>query len=125
METITFIPTQNKIRWNGPGRKLNGKLYSIISNVNNILELIIRNTLKFNKLTSSDEICEYLFILRNGSVTDQNIDLDAESIENICNTLCLNKGVLIKLKKNNQSFYKLNYKENEYVTPCMYESGNK
>jgi hypothetical protein len=77
--------------------------------------LIIRNTLKFNKLTSSNEIYENLIAFQNIQIEESDSEnaIDIDTIENICDTLCVNKGVLIKLKKNNECFYKLNITENE------------
>ena len=44
--------------------------------------------------------------------------MDSNNIENICDALCTRNGVLIKLKKNNGSFYKLNFHENLLAGNC-------
>lgn len=115
MGTMTFIPIYKRTRWPVRKEKLDGKLYSVINNINFlILELIIRNTLNYNKLTSADEIYENLTVCKNATFTglDIEIEIDVDSIISICDALCSNKGVLIKLKKNDECFYKLNYQEN-------------
>ena len=114
MGTMTFIPIYKRTRWPVRKEKLDGKLYSIINNINFlILELINRNTFKYKKLTSADEIYESLIIHKNATFTglDIEIEIDVETIISICDALCSNKGVLIKLKKNDEYFYKLNYQE--------------
>jgi hypothetical protein len=72
------------------------------------LELIIINTLQFNKLTSAEEIYEKLIL--DYSEHEQENVIDIDTIENICQELCNNNGVLIKLTKNNTWLYKLNHK---------------
>ncbi len=111
MVSITFIPTSSRIKYSANlEKKLSGKDYSLIRNINLILELIISNTLRYNKLTSTDEIYENLKTFQNSNVPyeEKEVELDVNSIENICNIFCEGKGVLIKLKRNNECFYKLN-----------------
>jgi hypothetical protein len=114
MESITFVPTYKKIKSSSLGKKLMVKEYSLINNINIILELIIRNTLKFNKLTSTDEIYDNLTGLHDNTVSDleRESEADINTIEKICDIFCENNGVLIKLKKNDECFYKLNYHQN-------------
>jgi hypothetical protein len=113
MGSIKFIPTQKRIRWPGRGKILNNKTYALIANINFILEMIIRNTIKFNKLTSADEIYENLMsVLSNGAANPAVVyEMDVITIIDICDALCGEKGVLIKLKKNDESLYRLNYHE--------------
>lgn len=112
MEPITITPTTKKINWSPRETKLTDKSYSLISHINFILEQIIINTLQYNKLTSADEIFEKLITVHNETVPELeiDIDLDLDTVENICQSLCMNNGVLITLIKNNMSYYKLNHK---------------
>jgi len=114
METLTYISTDNRAKLAGRGKKLNDKSYSLITKINLILEPVIRNTLKFNKFTSVDEIYDNLIALQNSTVSDLDIEMDLSlgTIENICDALSANKGVLIKLRSNDESLYKLNCLEN-------------
>lgn len=110
MEQITITPTAKKVNWSPRETKLTDKSYSLISHINFILEQIIINTLQYNKLTSADEIFERLITVRNETVPEVEIDIDLDTVENICQSLCMNNGVLISLIKNNMSYYKLNHK---------------
>ena len=94
-----------------PGRQriLSDKEYSLINQMNNILELVIMNTLQFNKLTSAEEILDKLIYVHDENSTDQEFDMDIDTVENICQLLCTKNGILIKLVKNNVNFYKLNH----------------
>lgn len=114
METITFKPAYSSIKHAGRGPKLTGHDFSLINNISLILELIIRNTLKFNKLTSADEIYEDMAYLQNYGAPESESGgkLDIKSIESICEVLCVKNGILIKLEKNLKVYYKLKYKEN-------------
>ena len=113
METIKFIPNYNRNR-NSFGRNMlkYGKA-AIISDFNIILELVIRNTLKYNKLTSVDEILDSIAFQnvekKPGTVPEYGIDIN--SIKNLCDALCVNNGVLIKFEKQGMSYFKLNLKE--------------
>ena len=111
METMTFTPNYDALKQSSHRiYKLNGKEHSFISNINLILELIIKNTLKFNKLTSSDEIYDSLMSLTNNDNSDlnKNYEMEVNWIESICDILCANNGILIKLQKKDECFYKLN-----------------
>ena len=111
METMTFIPTNNRV--SPRSKKLNGREYLFIENINFILELIIRNTLKFNKLTSPEEIFESFSLIRNPtSAPDINIEMDVNTIENICDKFCSKNGILIKLVNKDECYYKLNNHNN-------------
>lgn len=114
MGSINDTPAYKGINWSRRLNKLNAKEYSLIGNVNIILEVIIKNTLKFNKLTSAEEIYEDMISVQNDKVLEieSNKKVDITSIENLCEALCMNNGVLIKLETNGKSYYKLNYKEN-------------
>jgi hypothetical protein len=114
METIKFVA--NKVR---PQRNMNNKKLStseicLINSINLILEVIITGSVKFNKLTSAEEIQEKLFAYINEGSPDKHgcKDLDIEAIKFICDAFCVEKGVLIKMKKNNECYYKLNHLEN-------------
>jgi hypothetical protein len=110
METITFIPNYHKIRWSGNGEKASISTTSFLTPVNLILELVIRNTLKFNKLTSAEEIYEGIMVRTEGDTEyEREEKIDINSIENICEVLCRNSGVLLKLERNGKRYYKLNY----------------
>jgi hypothetical protein len=106
MESIILSPVP-KSKNTGHERELKEEDYSLIRYINFILELIIINTLQYNKLTSSEEIFEKLVA---DSISSSDAGIDIVTIENICQELCSNNGVLIKLKKNNICFYKLNHK---------------
>lgn len=107
METMTLPQPSEGIKYAGE-RKLSVEAHSIIRHINFILELIIINTLQFNKLTSTEEIYEKLIL--DYSEHEQENVIDIDTIENICQELCNNNGVLIKLTKNNIWLYKLNHK---------------
>jgi hypothetical protein len=111
MESITFKPTYRRTSSDLNEKKLNSKTYSLISKINFVLEIIVRNTLKFNKLTSPEEIFER-YLAQNEStdaISDIITDLDIDQIKKICDAMCKTKGVLVKLSKNEENFYKLNY----------------
>ncbi len=110
MEEITITRTAKKIKWPVREKKLTENSYSLINRINIILELIIINTLQFNKLTSVEEIFEKLVTVQNENNPDMAIDIDLDAVENICQALCMNNGVLINLVKNNTCYFKLNHK---------------
>jgi hypothetical protein len=107
METMTLPQTSEKIKY-AEESKLSREAHSIIRHINFILELIIINTLQFNKLISAEEIYEKLILDYSEHERENLIDINI--IENICQELCNNNGVLIKLRKNNIWLYKLNHK---------------
>lgn len=113
METITFIPNRDKTRKSVGGRRLNYEESSIINEISTILKLVLRNTLKFNKLTCADEIYNEIAFFNNNVVNgiEPDKEVDLNSIRILCNALCMNNGVLIKIEKNGKSYFKLNYQE--------------
>jgi hypothetical protein len=113
METIKFIPNYNRNRNTFGRNMLNYGKAAIISDFNIILELVIRNTLKFNKLTSADEIFDSVAFhnIEKTPGTKQEYEIDINSIKNLCDALCVNNGVLIKFEKKGMSYFKLNLKE--------------
>jgi hypothetical protein len=111
MESITIAPAPRKIKWPGKEGKLNKEAYDLLGQINTILELIIINTLQYNKLTIGEEILEKLISVHYVKSPEMEIDIDLERIENICNALCADNGVLVKLVKNNTNYYKLNHKK--------------
>ncbi len=111
MESITIAPASKKINWVGHEKKLNKEAYDLIWQINIILELIIINTLQYNKLTIGEEILEKLVSVSYEKDPKMEFDIDLETIDNICNALCVDNGVLIKLVKNDTSYYKLNHKK--------------
>lgn len=111
METITYVPVSKKIKWSVPEKNLNKDSYDLIGHINVILEYIIINTLQYNKLTSVDDILERLVnVYFDDDDPEKEIHIDLPMIDNICDALCSNNGVLIKLVKNNKNYYKLNHK---------------
>ena len=110
METITIAPASQKLKWGGR-EKLSKEAYDLIAHINIILELIIINTLQYNKLTIAEEILEKLVSVQFEKDPKMEIDADLETIDNICNALCAENGVLVKLVKNNTNYYKLNHKK--------------
>ena len=109
MDKITIAAPVKRSGFTGRQRILSDKEYSLINQMNNILELVIMNTLQFNKLTSAEEILDKLIYVHDENSTDQELDLDIDTVENICQLLCTKNGILIKLVKNNVNFYKLNH----------------
>ena len=107
MEATTLTPTYNRIKRSGRDEEFTSKSNNIINTVNFILELIIKNTIQYNKFTLTDEIYER--IINISTETKQVIDTDINTIENICDTLSGNNGILIKLTKNKLNYYKLNH----------------
>ena len=107
MEATTLNPTYNRIKWSGRDEEFSNKSNNIINTVNFILELIIKNTIQYNKFTLTDEIYERIINISNE--TKQVIDTDIYMIENICEALSANNGILIKLTKNKLNYYKLNH----------------
>jgi len=111
MDPITLTRHTKRGRLLGTKRVLSDKEYSLINQMNVMLELIIMNTLEFNKLTSAGEIMEKLtFIYEESNENEFEMDIDIDTIENICQLLCNSNGLLIKLVKNNVNYYKLNTK---------------
>jgi hypothetical protein len=112
MDPITLTKHTKRSRLLGTKRVLSVKEYSLINQLNVILELIIMNTLEFNKLTSTGEIMEKLTFIYVESINENEfeLDIDIDTIEDICQLLCNNNGLLIKLVKNNVNYYKLNTK---------------
>jgi hypothetical protein len=70
-----------------------------LNKVNQILEVVIRNTLQLNKFTTIDEIFESL-----------HMSIDLYTIENICEAMTENDGILIKYVNRSKVCYKLNGK---------------
>jgi hypothetical protein len=110
MDTQTLITQSKRTRLLGVKRILTDKENSLINQMNVMLDLIIMNTLEFNKLTSAGEIMEKLSFVHEETFREQDFDWDTDTIENICQMLCSNNGILIKLVKNNVNYYKLNHK---------------
>ena len=110
METFKNIELHNNNLYWSYKQKLNDKENSLIWSINYILELIIKNTLTYNKLTSAGEIHESLTLFLNESPQEQDDKYAISSIENICDALCENNGVLKKYEINVKKYYKLNYK---------------
>jgi hypothetical protein len=110
METITFIPTNNRTRPGEPGSIADNNARPIFGKINFILSMVMRNTLKFNKLTSADEITEHFIALYDESDRKPGFFLDHDAVENICDILSKDIGILLKLRKNDKSYYKLNFK---------------
>jgi hypothetical protein len=117
METIKFIPNYDKIRLPGNVKKLNRQASLIISNINFILEMIIRNTLNFNKPTSVDEIYDSLWVQQNDPAGKSDLDMDEETIRYICDSMCSAKGILLKFRNNNKNYYKLKFQDDKYSHP--------
>ena len=111
MEIMTIAPASQKIKWAVHEKKLSKEAYDLIGQINIILELIIINTLQYNKLTIAEEILEKLVSVYYDKDPKMEIDTDLEKIDNICNALCRENGVLIKLVKNSTNYYKLNHKK--------------
>lgn len=109
MDKIIVAPSVKRSGLPGTQRILSDKEYTLINQMNNILELVIMNTMQFNKLTSAEEILDKLIYVHDENSTDEEFDLDIDTIENICQLLCTRNGILIKLVKNNVNFYKLNH----------------
>ena len=89
METLSIKTDCNRIKWQERGQNLNCRSSSLIHNINLILELIIRNTLKYNKFTSAEEVFEYVLTLHGGNAfqnSDQELELvlDKEIIVFLC-----------------------------------------
>lgn len=80
-------------------RSLRNYSFLLLHNVNQVLEIIIKNTLKLNKFTTIDEIRENLHSVSADSV-----------IEDICDTLSQNDGILIKYIHKDKISYRLNSK---------------
>jgi hypothetical protein len=74
--------------------------YKLINNVDQILETVISNTLKYNKFTTVEEIYD------NQSIKN----IDKFTIESICEALCLNEGLLIKIINGHKIGYRLHSK---------------
>jgi hypothetical protein len=110
MESMTLTPVSKRVKWIEGEKKLNVEAYELINHINIMLELIIVNTLQFNKLTQADEILEKLLAVYYETETQADLNINIETIDNICNALCENNGVLVKLVKKNINYYKLNHK---------------
>ncbi len=110
MDELTITRTSKKINWAGREKILTEQSFYLINCINFILELIIINTLQYNKLTSIDEIFNNTVKTHTEINPDGESDIDIETVENICQALCMNNGVLVNLVKNNISYYKLNHK---------------
>ena len=108
MDPITLTPTAMRTNLLERKRILSDNEYSLISQINVMLELVIMNTLEFNKLTSTQEILDKLIYVHENT-PDQDFGMDIDTIENICQLLCMNHGILIKLVKNDVNYYKLNH----------------
>ncbi len=100
-EKRTTLPERKRI--------LTDKEYELINQISEILGLVIMNTLEFNKLTSAQEIFEKMIYVHDEKNSGQDLDIDLETVENICQLLCSNRGILVMLVKNNVAYYKLNH----------------
>ena len=107
METMTLNQPSEEIKY-VQEKKLSEQAHVLVKHINFILEQIIINTLQFNKLTSAEEIFEKF--IADYTVNELENTIDSMKIEDICQELCNNNGVLIKLTKNNTWLYKLNHK---------------
>jgi hypothetical protein len=114
METITFIPAKNRTKRIITEHKIDTRSYLIINIIGIFLETIIKNTLKFNKLTSPVEVYDEIVYRQTERPWEIEIDneIDIDLIEIICGALCKNNKVLIKLEINGRAYYKLNSNEN-------------
>lgn len=110
METITLTSASKSIRYDVIEKKMNDEAFTLIRHINFILEMIIINTLQYNKLTSAEEIYEKMIAEYPDKQLELENEIDSGVVDNICHELCNNNGVLIKLTKNNMRFYKLNHK---------------
>jgi hypothetical protein len=113
METITFIPGYNKVKRSMGRKKLFEREFSLISDINLILELVIRNSLKFNKLTSADEIFNTIALVKDERISgiESELESGAMSMIDLCNALSENNGILLKLEKNGEIYFKLNFEK--------------
>ena len=93
---IKEITTPNTIGKVG----LNDYAFKLISDIDLILEMVLHNTLKYNKFTTAEDIFDNQEI--------KNIDI--YTIEYICDALSLNDRVLIKFINGNKASYKLSSK---------------
>jgi hypothetical protein len=114
MGTITFIPAKNMTKRTLHGYKIDTRSYLIINIIRIILETIVKNTLKFNKLTSTDEVYDDIVYRQTERPMEIGFDdeIDIKLIEKTCGALCKGNKVLIKLEINGKAYYKLNSNEN-------------
>lgn len=94
-KTRTLVTTKETAE-----RSLKNYSFLLLHNVNQILEIVIRNTLQLNKFTTIDEIRENIHM----------VTVDTPSIEDICDTLSQNDGLLIKYIHKDKVSYRLNSK---------------
>jgi|ERR1035437_205526 2-polyprenyl-3-methyl-5-hydroxy-6-metoxy-1,4-benzoquinol methylase len=80
--------------------RLNDNAFKLICDIDLILEMVVCNTLKYNKFTTSEEIFE----------NQETKNIDIYTIESICEALSFNDGVLIKFINGHKVSYKLNSK---------------
>ncbi len=73
--------------------------YKLIDAISGILEVILQNTIEFNKYSTIEEIHDRM-----------SFSINLETIEKICDLFCLNDGILIKFMNRNKIGYKLNGK---------------
>lgn len=86
---------------NNCAKKLNAGEASLISNINLIFEMILTNSLKYNKLTSSQEILERISGVANDVSSEGQLsdEADEATVRAILESLSGEKGVLVRLKK--------------------------
>lgn len=73
--------------------------YKLIDVISGILEVILQNTIEYNKYSTIEEIHDKMSFL-----------VSPETIEKICDLFCINDGILIKFMNRNKIGYKLNGK---------------
>ena len=78
---------------------LNSIDFKLIDAISGILEVVLQNTIEYNKYSTIDEIHERM-----------PFHLNHENIEKICDLFCINDGILIKFMNRNKIGYKLNGK---------------
>jgi hypothetical protein len=115
MKAIEVTSLCSQMKWSLNSDMQNCHAKSLINVINMIMRLVIANSLKLNKFTSAEQICDHLIMIRTATSVDSFsgslIDFDPElnTIISICDTLCLQNGVLSKFEKNGEYFYKLNH----------------
>lgn len=78
---------------------LNSIDYKLIDAISGILEVVLQNTIEYNKYSTIEEIHDRM-----------SFELSPEKIEKICDLFCINDGILIKFMNRNKIGYKLNGK---------------
>ncbi len=115
MKEIEVTSLCSQIKWSPNNEMQSCHARSLINVINMIMRVIIANSLKLNKFTSAEQICDHLIMIRTATTVDSFrgtlVDFDPElnTIISICDSLCLQNGVLSKFEKNGEYFYKLNH----------------